>query len=96
MIVLLPVKQITFDKVYINKDVKTNKDGFTFIFPELDEKNYIIRSADFYDLSLFKKNVSNVVYQINNIDNPMSDIHLLLYEEHYNNVNEPETFENFI
>jgi hypothetical protein len=39
------LKKRLLDKgiVYINKDVKTNKDGFTFIFPELDEKNYIIK-----------------------------------------------------
>lgn len=76
--------------------ITLNKNKNNMFELHIDEKNYIIRSADFYDLSLFKKNVSNVVYQINNIDNPMSDIHLLLYEEHYNNVNEPETFENFI
>ena len=76
--------------------ITINKNKNDMFELQMDEKNYIIRNTDFYDLSLFKKNVSNVVYQINNIDNPMSDIHLLLYEEHYNNVNEPEPFENFI
>ena len=78
--------------------ISVNKNKNDFFELQLEENNYIISNSDFYDLSIFKKFVSNVVYQINYIDNPMSDIHLLLYEDYYINNPNPESksFENFI
>ena len=71
-----------------------NKNMSKFFDLYIDNTKYIVRSQDFYNTELFKQTVSNVVYQINNIDNPMSDIHLLLYEDSYlnNNVVDFDTF----
>ena len=78
--------------------ISINKNKNDLFELQLEEKNYIIRNSDFYDFSIFKKYISNVVYQINNIDNPLSDIHLLLYEDYYNTSNNPElkSFNDFI
>ena len=78
--------------------ISLNKNKNDLFEIQLEDKNYFVKNSDFYDLSIFKKYVSNVVYQINNIDNPMSDIHLLLYEDYYfnNHNSELKSFENFI
>jgi len=64
-----------------------NKNMSKFFDLYIDNIKYIVRNQDFYNTELFKQTISNVVYQINDIDNPMSDIHLLLYEDAYLNKN---------
>lgn len=48
-----------------------------------DEHKLIVFNEDFYDNNLFKGNVSNLVYQLNHINSPFSDINLLEFEEEY-------------
>ena len=72
-----------------------NKNMTKFFDLYIDNIKYIVRNQDFYNTELFKQTISNVVYQINDIDNPMSDIHLLLYEDAYLNKNTTD-FNTFI
>ena len=48
-----------------------------------DENKLIVFNEDFYDNNLFKSNVCNLVYQLNHINSPFSDINLLEFESEY-------------
>ena len=61
-----------------------------------DETKYIVTQDKFSINTLFKSEVSDLVYQVNNINSPLSDILLLEYEHDYLNEHTTDTFINYI
>ena len=61
-----------------------------------DNKKYIVTLDKFYLNTLFKSNVCNLVYQLNNVNSPLSDILLLEYENDYLNEQITDTFINYV
>ena len=61
-----------------------------------DDKKYIVTHDKFVVNTMFKSEVSNIIYQVNNVNNPLSDILLLEYEEDYLNEHTTDTFINYI
>lgn len=72
---------------------KTSKDFF-YLYD--DSKKYIVTQDNFYTNILIKSNVCNLVYQVNNINSPLSDILLLQYEHNVLNENFAGTFNDYV
>lgn len=73
-----------------------NKTSSDYFYLYDDNSKYIVTNDNFYTNSLFKSNICNAIYQINNINSPLSDILLLNYENDYLNENTNLLFNSYI
>ena len=73
--------------------ITLNKTASDFFYLHDDSKKYIVTHDKFYTNVMFKSNICNLIYQVNNINSPLSDILLLRYE---NDVLHENYMNNFV
>lgn len=73
-----------------------NKTSSDFFYLYDDSHKYIVTHDKFYINNLFKSNVCNLVYQLNSVNSPLSDILLLEYENEILNENITGSFNDYI
>ena len=73
-----------------------NKTSSDYFYLYDDNIKYIVTNDNFYTNSLFKSNICNAIYQINNVNSPLSDILLLNYETDYLSENTNLMFSSYI
>ena len=79
---LLDLKSIVCQIGSLNNGhyITLNKTSSDFFYLYDDSKKYIVTHDNFYTNIMLKSNLCNIIYQVNNINSPLSDILLLRYE----------------
>ena len=94
---LLDLKSIIYNKGTISSghNITLNKTVNDFFYLYDDDKKFIVLNDKFNNF-LFRSNVSNVVYQLNNVNSPLSDINLLQYESDILSKQTTKTFDEYM
>jgi uncharacterized protein YecE (DUF72 family) len=95
---LLDLKSIVYNLGTFSNGhyISINKTANDYFYLYDDNNKYIVTNDKFYTNNIFKSNICNVIYQINNINSPLSDILLLKYENDYLNETTNLLFNDYI
>ena len=94
---LLDLKSIIYNKGTISSghNIALNKTVNDYFELYDDNKKFIVLNDKFNNF-MFKSNVSNIIYQLNNINSPLSDINLLQYENDILSKQTTKTYEEYM